>query len=194
LTTIAVAPAEPSCKALVCNILQALGDVQSAIEVELQGVIALEKACVVASHPVAARAIRRGLRGLGGREVETCEEAAFLGVGITAGRPYRRGHSTVQRKRISALKGRVSRLSRLAQVARAGKARPIYKTGLVPAAGFGAEVTGLRPKDLRLLRQWAGSSLRRGCAGKSLRASLLANEDPSASYAVAATVRWAREV
>ena len=163
-------------------------------EVEIVGCsLAPAKTVVTASAAKVAARIGRKL-GLEAEQYSHATAAKFLGADYAPTRA-RRGwiRSSARRKRLAKAKQRAPRLRRL-RAAAGSRAKIIAAAGLVPQAGYGAEITGLDPSEWRKLRQSCAAGLGPRAGGRSLAACLLMEGDPSMLVAQQPVIRWAQEV
>ena len=177
------------------TVIHSIGSAKEHLQEELAPMgceVAPAKMAVVASDQETAR----GLRRVTGAETspEEGRRATFLGADFAAGR--RRGAwqaNSQLRKRIKGAGRRAGRVHRLWKAAGL-RAQQIARTGLLPQAGYGAEVNGLSNSEFEAMRrlQEAGVGGRR--KGRSVARQRLVDGDPAADIAAAPIVEWVREV
>ena len=115
--------------------------------------VAPAKTAVVGSDAETARALRLAV-GADNFE-EQGVRTTFLGADFAAGRPRRQWQKQAQfRKRRKATKRRQGRVLQLRRAA-GRRAHHIVKTGLLPQAGYGANIVGLSDADLDDMRRIA---------------------------------------
>ena len=165
-------------------------DLREAIEGYLECKVAANKAAIVASTPGIAADLKKSLGTLAGDG----NQVKSLGVDYSSGkRRACRARTTTKARRIRTIAKRALRLKSLTAVV-GSRCIKVYTAGFKPAAGYGMEVWGCSPVELKKLQTRAGACLSPFAGGSSLTAKLLIHGDPSATLAVAAAVKYAREV
>ena len=187
-----VVGAQGSAHEVLETVVEASDMLDDIMRQEFEGVFSVDKAAVVASHPGLAHSLRQKLGQLGGKPVKS---AKSLGVDFTAGRKYWncRGKESSRKARLLKVGARRGRMRRIKK-AGGRAARKVAFAGSLPAAAYGAEVTGLSDGQLLALQRIVASGLSPSSHGRSLTATLTVNEDRSFVAAGAPIVRWAREV
>ena len=169
----------------------AAADLREAIVGALECKVAANKAAIVASTPGLAADLRRSLGTLAGDGNQVIKN---LGVCYSSGkRTACRARTATRARRIGAIVKRAPRLKSLTAVM-GNRSIKIYTASFRPAAGYGMEVWGCPPVEPRKLQARAGACLSPFAGGSSLTAKLLIHGDPSATLAVAAAMKYAREV
>jgi hypothetical protein len=133
---------------VVGRLTQGAASLRMAIENDLRCEVAAHKSVLVASSDKLLEKLRASFGRFGG---QASQSAPNLGVDFFAGRRRARKSST------RTLRGRQAKLlkrcRRLHRLKRAGyNMRELFVTGLQQASLYGAEVTGLDPKELKAAR------------------------------------------
>ncbi len=174
--------------AVVDDITRAHAILTDIINGTLGCTFAAGKTTLTATTRSVAAAIARRLHIPGGTSVA----ATLLGIDNTSAAPRAvlRGKS----KKSTRLKAAMARRKRLKQVQQAigTRARKIFVAGVQPAATYGAQLWGLDDGEVSRLRRVAAAALRPQGRGRSLQATLLWHDLPTAAAELAPLLQLAR--
>ncbi len=124
------------------------GSLRTSIEVDLRCEVAAPKSVLVASSDKLLQKLRAAFGRVGG---QASQSAPNLGVDYYAGR--RRARKTSTRTLQGRTRKLLKRCRRLHSLRKSGyNMRELFVTGLQQASLFGAEVTGLDPRELKTAR------------------------------------------
>jgi hypothetical protein len=166
-----------------------VADADRFISSELGCSIALDKVAAVSSSSSVLKRLRAVLGPLAGTPVLSTKN---LGVDYSAARPQAPRTAKVRRDRLKKVVKRIKKL-RLLAAAAGTKAGKIFTMGLLPAAAFGSEITGISDRHLDKLRSIAMISRPPFGMAASRSIKLAVHGDPVAYHGAAAILRWAKE-
>ncbi len=118
----------------------------------------------------------------------------ILGIDNTAG--ARRARLGTTSKKAARLRNALARRRRLGQVQRAvgGKARRVFRAGLLPAATYDAPIWGMAQAEVLRLRRLAATTMSPRAPGRSLSMVTLWHGHPTADAEAAPVVHYAKMV
>ena len=121
-------------------------------------------------------------------------DSAFnLGVDFGYGKSRLKcGKNTTRRSRMKAARKRKGRLHVLKKILGGNRAMLIAASGVLPAATYGAAISGFSDHELLQLRRIAAASMNPSAKGRSLSALLLLHGDPTWTAAVAPILQGVR--
>ncbi len=176
---------------VVHDLGQAQAALKDVIDKELGARISMPKAAMVASSLGLAKALRESIGELAGPL--RCA-APNLGIDASAGK--RRGTKAagvLRKARMASGWKRRKRLRQLADVL-GSKARRIYTAGVGPSATYHAAVQGLSDREVLTVRRLAASALPPRSRFRSLTATHIVHNMPTAVTEVAAALQYSRMV